>query len=117
MKGTYKADIWNLGNAGLAQAAVDPKCKNAKEVGALLARRQKEQTAREEAERIRAKVEQTRREAARAELLDNPFDPRRESIRRRPSYLRTHSQTPVDHLRAVACGAGYSFCDSQIVSG
>lgn len=62
----------------LAKAANDPNCKNQQECLEALARRKALKTAQEEREAARAVQEKIRRETVRAELQDNPFNPRHE---------------------------------------
>lgn len=62
----------------LAKAVNDPNCKNQQECLDALERRKALKALQEEREAARAVQEKIRRETVRAELQDNPFDPRHE---------------------------------------
>jgi hypothetical protein len=74
----YYADVSSESDEALITSANDPNCKNQQECLEALARRKALNERLEERRAVRAEEERIRRETVRAELQDNPFDPRHE---------------------------------------
>ena len=74
----YYTDPNYESDEGLTKSANDPNCKNQQECLDALAKRKVMRAEQEERDAVLAAKEKARRETVRAELLDNPFDPRNE---------------------------------------
>src|SRR3984885_5940175 len=74
----YYQQTWSESDEVVAKAASDPNCKNQQECLDVLAERKATRAVQEKQEAARAVQEKIRRETVRAELQDNPFDPRHE---------------------------------------
>ncbi len=78
MSKRYYQQVYSDPDEVLEKAANDPNCKNQQECLETLATRKRIRVEREERDAARAVQETIRRETVRAELQDNPFDPRNE---------------------------------------
>ncbi|MHB8218664.1 MAG: hypothetical protein ACYDDS_21540 [Candidatus Sulfotelmatobacter sp.] len=73
----YYQQVWEVDEV-LAKSASDPNCKNQQECLDTLTTRKAKREEQEERKAARVVQEKIRRETVRAELQDNPFDPRSE---------------------------------------
>jgi hypothetical protein len=101
----YQPPFYDISDEVLANAANNPNCKNQQECLETLAHRKATSAKREEQEAVRVVQEKLRRDLFRAELQDNPFDPRHEiSVRRRAhceSSWRANRNALVDYFVAL----------------
>ena|ERR1700733_5918214 len=122
----YYQQTWSESDEVVAKAASDPNCKNQQECLDVLAERKATRAVQEKQEAARAVQEKIRRETVRAELQDNPFDPRHEisadakHIAKVVGGHEMHVSLPanrnalVDYFRRAAFYVGASVCHSEM---
>jgi hypothetical protein len=94
----YYRETWSATDDELAKSAEDTNCKNQQECLETLASRKAQREEQEEREAARVAQEKIRRETVRAELQDNPFDPRREISADAEHIAKVVSGRIVTHL-------------------